>query len=371
MAPAYKILSHTPPLEAKGDRQLQMTFEHQFKALIFYHLEEHSSGSHLVQALEEDDFAKKEIAPPDGIKKSSFVDAINHRGVEQLLSVFEKLQAVAAQTLPNKHAHLGDIVSIDGSLIDAVLSMHWADYRDGSKKAKAHLGFNVNHSIPQKIFLTDGKGDERPFVSKILSPGQTGIIDRYYQCHKDFDLWQTEGKHFVCRIKKKTNKTVIETQPVSSGSIVFYDATVLLGTPNVNQTKKPVRLVGYRVDGKKYWVATDRYDITAEEVACIYKLRWDIEIFFGWWKRHLKVYHLIARSQYGLMVQILGGLITYLLIAIYCHNNFNEKVSIKRVRELRIKIKNEASNLDFFACGAGKDQSNTKKQKKDFAYAKT
>ena len=132
--------------------------------------------------------------------------------------------------------------------------------------------------------------------------------------------------------------------------------------------KEPVRLVGYCVDGKKYWVATDRYDITAEEVAYIYKLRWDIEIFFGWWKRHLKVYHLIARSQYGLMVQILGGLITYLLIAMYCHNNFNERVSIKRVRELRIKIKNEASSFDFLA---GRNQSNPKKKKKDFAYAKT
>jgi hypothetical protein len=371
LAPVYRILPHTPLLESKGDRTLQMDLEHQLKALIFYHLEEYSSGSHLVQALEEDDFAKKEVAPPKGIKKSSFSEAVNHRGLEQLLYIFEKLQADATHTLPKEYAHLGDLVSIDGSLIDAVLSMHWADYRCSSKKAKAHLGFNVNNSIPQKIFLTDGKGDERPFVSKILSPGQTGIMDRYYQCHKDFDLWQTEGKHFVCRIKKSTNKTVIQTSPVSPGSIVFYDATVLLGTPNVNQTKKPVRLVGYRVDGKKYWVATDRYDITAEEVTCIYKLRWDIEIFFGWWKRHLKVYHLIARSQYGLMVQILGGLITYLLIAIYCHNNFNERVSIKRVRELRIKIKNEASSFDFLTCRTGRNQSNPKKQKKDFAYAKT
>lgn len=369
--PVDRILPNTPPLEAKGDRPLQMAFEHQLKALIFYHLEEYSSASHLVQALEEDDFAKKEIAPPDGIKKSSFSEAINHRGLEQLLYIFEKLQADAAQKLPKEYAHLGDLVSIDGSFIDAALSMHWADYRDGSKKAKAHLGFDINHSIPSKIFLTDGKGDERPFVSKILSPGQTGVMDRYYQCHRDFDLWQTEGKHFVCRIKKRTHKTVIETSPVNSDSLVFYDATVLLGTPRVNQTEKSVRLVGYRVDGKKYWVATDRYDITAEEVAYIYKLRWDIEIFFGWWKRHLKVYHLIARSQYGLMVQILGGLITYLLIAIYCHNNFNERVSIKRVRELRIKIKNEASHFDFPTYRTGGNQSNPKKQKIDFAYAKT
>jgi len=113
----------------------------------------------------------------------------------------------------------------------------------------------------------------------------------------------------------------------------------------VNQTEKPVRLIGYRGEGKEYWVATDRHDLTAEDIASIYKLRWDIKIFFGWWKRHLKVYHLIARSQYGLMVQILAGLITYILLAIYCHNNFKEKVSIKRVRELRIKMNNEARNL--------------------------
>jgi hypothetical protein len=40
------------------------------------------------------------------------------------------------------------------------------------------------------------------------------------------------------------------------------------------------------------------------------------------------------------MVQILGGLITYLLLAIYCHENHGDRVNIKRVRQLRIQIKN-------------------------------
>lgn len=114
-----------------------------------------------------------------------------------------------------------------------------------------------------------------------------------------------------------------------------------MGTPGVNQTEKPLRLVGDTVDGTKYWGATNRYDLTAEQIAFIYNLRWDIEKFFAWWKRHLRVYHLIARSEYGLMVQILSGLSTYLLLAIYCREQDNEKVSIKRVRELRIKIQNE------------------------------
>ena len=72
-------------------------------------------------------------------------------------------------------------------------------------------------------------------------------MDRYCQCHKNFDLWQEAGKHFVCRIKAGTRKTC------------------------------------------------------------------------------LKVYHLITRSRYGLMVQILGGLITYLLLAIYCHEQHQRK----------------------------------------------
>ncbi|MCP4370089.1 MAG: hypothetical protein GY797_18545 [Deltaproteobacteria bacterium] len=161
-----------------------MTFEQQFKGLIYYHLEEYSSGNHLVQAVEEDDFARKEIAPPGGIKKSSFFEAINHRGLEQLLYIFDHLQADTVQTLPKQYAHLGDLVPSDGSLIDAVLSMYWDDYRDVSRKAKAHPGFNVNNSIQQIIFLTGSKGDESHFVCKIPSRDQTGIMARYYQCYK-------------------------------------------------------------------------------------------------------------------------------------------------------------------------------------------
>ncbi len=45
------------------------------------------------------------------------------------------------------------------------------------------------------------------------------------------------------------------------------------------------------------------------------------------------------------MVQILGGLITYLLLAIYCHEEYGEHVSIKRVRSLRNQIRNEIRQM--------------------------
>ncbi len=68
---------------------------------------------------------------------------------------------------------------------------------------------------------------------------------------------------------------------LATDSIVFFDAIVLLGTAGVNQTEKPLRPVGYEVDKVKYWIATNRYDLSAEQIATAYKLRWDIENFFA------------------------------------------------------------------------------------------
>ena len=342
LKPTKQALIKAPPLRSRSNKPLAMDTEDLLNILTYYHLQEFSSGRELIQALQEDDYARDLVAPAGGIKRSTFFNTVNDSGVEQLLHVFTELQKQVPGTLPSQYSDLGDLVAIDGSLIDSVLSMHWAEYRTNSKKAKLHLGFDLNHGVPHKLFLTEGNGAERPFVSKIINPGQTGVLDRGYQAHHLFDQWQQDGCHFVCRIKETTKKTILEELPIQKSSHVFFDAKVLLGSPHINQTQEPLRLVGYTVEDKQYRVATDRFDLSAEQVALVYKLRWDIESFFAWWKRHLKVYHLFARSENGMMVQILSGLITYLLLAIYCHEEHGESVSIRRVRQLRNQIRNEA-----------------------------
>ena len=369
LKPLNNIMPKIPPLRSRSNKPLAMNTEELLNILTYYHLQEFSSGSELIQALQEDDYARNFVAPAGGIKHSTFFDTVNDRGVEQLLAVFTELQKQATGILPSQYSELGDLVAIDGSLIDSVLSMHWAEYRTNSKKAKLHLGFDLNHGVPRKLFLTEGNGAERPFVSRIIDPGQTGVLDRGYQAHHLFDQWQQDGCHFVCRIKEDTHIEIIEEFPVHKNSHVFFDAMVLLGTPGVNQTKKPVHLVGYTIEGKSYWVATDRFDLLAEQVALVYKLRWDIESFFAWWKRHLNVYHLFARSKNGLMVQILSGLITYLLLAIYCQEQYGEPVSIHRVRQLRNQIRNEVAQqaVEVAAVRNRKQRKRLKRLKKPHA----
>lgn len=79
--------------------------------------------------------------------------------------------------------------------------------------------------------------------------------------------------------------------------------------------------------------------------------------------KHLNVYPLIARSAYGFMVQVLGGLITYLLLALYCRKYFQERVSIKRVRELGINIPKDPRIGDIYLP--------ERWQQKNYARAKT
>jgi len=118
---------------------------------------------------------------------------------------------------------------------------------------------------------------------------------------------------------------------------------------NITKTHNPF--------GEDYWASCLRENLTSSsygegletgrEFAQEPRQSFTRQIFFGWWKRHLKVYHLISRSQYGLMIQMLAGLITYILLAIYCHNEYQEHVSVVRLREICIKIRNERSLADI------------------------
>jgi hypothetical protein len=70
-----------------------MQFEDQLHALIYFHLEDYTlRETPYLKSLTEADFAKEHIAPEGGIQKSSFFEAINTRGLEQLIDIFESLR---------------------------------------------------------------------------------------------------------------------------------------------------------------------------------------------------------------------------------------------------------------------------------------
>lgn len=346
VAPLESVFPTITPLESRSNRAITFTFEHQLKSLIYYHTEQYTSAQDLLQAMREDASIRCIMVPESGLGESTFYEANATRGAVQMLEVLDRLSKRVSKRLGIAHPELGDLVAIDSSLIEASLSMSWADYSESQHKVKAHLGFDLNRGIPLKLYLTEGKGAERPFVSLILKPGQTSVVDRGYQDHDRFDAWIEEGKHFVARIRKNTQWEILEELPFLKGTNIFFFAKVLLGDQN-HRMRHPVYLVGFRNRAKVYWVTTDRNDLTAEQIAFIFSLRWEIEKLFAWWKKHLKVYHLICRNPHGVLLQLLAGLITYLLLVLYFHQLYGEKPSIRRLRQLRRQIRRETESVIY------------------------
>ena len=347
LSPLEAHLPYLTRLTSRCNKPMTYTFNHQIRGLVYYHTEACSSAQDLLQAARCDRLANQLLVPASGLGESTFYEANATRGEKQMFELFARLSKTAAKqigfTLPR---HQG-LIAIDGSFIDACLSMTWADYSRHKRKAKLHFGFDLNGAIPRKIFLSDGKADERPFVCDLLDKGQTGVMDRGYQDHARFDAWINQDKHFVVRVKKNIRYRILERlsfqarayQPRGEAAISFF-AKVLLGDADYRMTQ-PVFLVGFSACGKTYWIVTDRGDFSAEEIAYIYSLRWKIETFFAWWKKHLKVYHLISRSPHGVLIQLLAGLITYLLLVIYFHRRYDDKPCVTYLRQLRWDIRHE------------------------------
>lgn len=342
LAPLEGQLPYLTPLASGSNRPLDFTFDLQVRALVYYHTEAFTSAQDLLQAVDEDPFAHRLMVPECGLGQSTFYEANATRGSQQLLELVDRLAKKVGKRLQTPPLAVGELVAIDGSLIEASLSMHWAEYSSTQRKAKAHLGFDLKRGIPQHLALTEGKGAERPFVSTFLAPGDTGVLDRGYVDYHLFDAWIDEGKHFVARIRKNAQRDVLEQLPIPAHTTLFFFAQVRLGDAT-HRMAHPLFLIGFKSRGKIYWVVTDRADLTPEQIAFIFALRWEIETFFAWWKRHLKVYHLISRHPHGVLLQLLAGLVTYLLLVLFFHECYGERPSLRRLRELRRQIRREAT----------------------------
>lgn len=86
-------------------------------------------------------------------------------------------------------------------------------------------------------------------------------MDRRDQAHHLFDQWQSDVRHFVCRINGNTQKEILAKYSLPENSHVFKDVKAILDTTFSNQTQKPVRLVGYTLDDKNYWIVTPTVSI--------------------------------------------------------------------------------------------------------------
>jgi putative transposase len=170
--------------------------------------------------------------------------------------------------------------------------------------------------LPQCVLVTDGKTHDRRAVQDLhFEPDDLLIFDRAYLDYAWLYRLHQDGVWFVTRLKTNSCYKVIQSRAASGP--VLADQIIRLSSPQ-GQACYPelLRRVHYRdpETGQEYAFLTNRLDLSALEVAELYRRRWQIELFFKWIKQNLKIKAFYGTSKNAVLIQIWTALIAYLLL---------------------------------------------------------
>lgn len=260
---------------------------------------------------------------PLSINQSSWSRANSSRSWRLWRYLFHQLLKLAQTKLTPAQLEgirvAGKIVAVDGSLFDCLPKMTWALYRSHSHKVKAHFFHEILTGLPTKLVLTTGKGDERTVLEQHFQANVTYLLDRGYTDFSLFEQFQNRKADFVTRAKDNLDCLVLANQPVPKEAAllgVTADQTIQLN--GANAPKLTLRMVSYRFsDTKTYRYLTTRTDLDALTIVRLYLYRWDIELFIGWIKAHLRFDHWYSQCENGVLIQLYSGLITFLLLKLF------------------------------------------------------
>ncbi len=248
------------------------------------------------------------------------------------------------QLQPIRHdAKLSDfdqiITLVDGSWLPVISKATWALFRsdDRHKSAKAHVQFELLKGVPVSATITDANSSEHAVLGQHLDAGRLYVLDRGYAKYELLESIASAGSSFVCRLRDNAVLDVVEERLLDDDALkagVVRDAVVRLGCKATRgKLNRPVRIVevectphrkpsgktarGGPAQGDTILIVTDRLDLPADVVALLYRCRWQIEIFFRFFKHVLGCRSLLSTDKNGIELQTYAAIIACLLIALW------------------------------------------------------
>jgi hypothetical protein len=234
------------------------------------------------------------------------------------------------------------IYAFDSSTIDLCQSLFpWAEFRQAKAGIKMHTKVDVRGNIPSFVQITTAKTHDVNVLDElVVEPGAYYLFDRGYLDFARLYALILRGAFFVTRSKKNTLFRRRASRPVDKTCGLRSDQTGLPGS--VRDTSYPalIRRVTYRdpETNKFLCFLTNSLDISALDVCRLYKMRWQVELFFKWVKGHLRIKHFLGTSSNAVHIQIWTGLAVYALVAILAKDRFMKRSMYEILQFLSVSI---------------------------------
>jgi hypothetical protein len=249
------------------------------------------------------------------VRRSTLSDANKLRPAVIFEKTYYKLYERLSAELEPQPKKAPPIKIIDATTIDLCATVFpWAKFR--TRKGAIKLHTVLTGLLPQCVLVTDGKTHDRRAIQDLrFQPGDLLIFDRAYLDYAWLYQLHQGRAWFVTRLKNNSCYEIIEEQTASGP--ILADQIICLGYPKAQASyPEPLRRVHYRdpETGKEYVFLSNRQDLSALEVAELYRRRWQIELFFKWLKQNLKIKAFYGTSKNAVLIQIWTALIAYLLL---------------------------------------------------------
>ena len=213
------------------------------------------------------------------------------------------------------------VYALDATTIDLCLSVFpWAPFRSTKAAIKLHTLLDLRGNIPSFIFISDGKLHEVNVLDQLLpEPGAFYVMDRGYLDFERLGRFQDAGSFFVIRAKSNLKAQRRYSHPVDRSTGLICDQTIVLtGFYSRQGFEAPLRRIKFKdpESGKRLVFLTNNFALPALTITKLYRLRWQIELFFKWIKQHLRIKAFFGTSENAVKTQIWIAVSVYVLVAI-------------------------------------------------------
>jgi hypothetical protein len=227
---------------------------------------------------------------------------------------------------------------IDATTISISLKRYpWATYRTAKGGFKLHTRINGDMLYPEKIIFTDGKVADVKKMDALCDEKEViYTFDRGYNDYKSLYRIHLNESTFVVRMKTNClHEELCVFHETHKGAIRRDSDIIFTGKDAQKDYPFMLRKVVFYDEKKEkcYTYMTNNFDLSAEEIADVYKTRWQIELFFKWIKQHLKIKSFWGTSENAVMSQIWIAIITMLLLWIQHVSNLVE-ISLHQMMSL-------------------------------------
>lgn len=283
-----------------------------------------------------------------GFGKNVSLSNLSKANEKRIYLIFEEfanhLIAVARQKSKNIDFEIqGKIYAFDSTTIDLCLSVFWwAHFRKTKAGIKLHTLFDITTQIPAFIHFSEADVHDVNAMDYIVyEPYAYYIFDRAYVDYKRLYAITSQKAFFVVRAKSNLKfKRMYSNKSDKSTGVKSDQTGKLTGLYTSKDYPEKIRRVRfYDFESKRTFAfLTNNFDLTATQIAFLYKQRWQIELFFKWIKQNLKIKSFWGTTENAVRIQINTAIIAYCLVSIFRNEQKIEQSIYEIIQILGISL---------------------------------